>query len=180
MKLPEYEWVRFANSPLKLVVGQVRFPTLLRFEQNSFVASFQEAVRDDYPKVARESTVTLQISPAGVDRNSNGFLWRLSSRDNFWSVVLGESSLTLESRRYSSMQDFLERFGRVLEAAKDSLEISDRLRLGLRYINEFRYPSASDIADWRELELLNSEFLGFEASSLLDGHINHVFHDVQI
>lgn len=176
--LPEYEWVQFAKTPLKLVIGQVRFTTLLRFEQKSFIANFQEAVRDDYPKVARESTVTLQISPAGVDQNSGEFLWRLSSRDNHWSVVLGESSLTLESRRYSSMQDFLERFGRILEAAKDSLEISDRLRLGLRYVNEFRYPDASDIADWRAL--LNPEFVGFEASSLLDGHVSHIFHDVQI
>src|SRR5450759_2423427 len=107
MKLPEYEWVQFAKAPLKLVVGQVRFTTLLRFEQKSFIAGFQEAVRDDYPKVARESTITLQVSPAGIDRNASEALWRLSSRDNLWSVVIGESSLTLESRQYSSMQDFL-------------------------------------------------------------------------
>ena len=178
MKLPEYEWVQFAKAPLKLVVGQVRFTTLLRFEQKSFIAGFQEAVRDDYPKVARESTITLQVSPAGIDRNASEALWRLSSRDNLWSVVIGESSLTLESRQYSSMQDFLDRFSRILEAAKASLEISDRLRLGLRYVNEFRHPDARDIVHWRGL--LNPEFVGFEASNLLDGHVIHVFHDIQI
>jgi len=180
MKLPEYEWVRFGKNPLKLVIGQVRFTTLLRIEQKSFIAGFQEAVRDNYPKVERESTVTFQISPTGVDRNSDEFHWRLSSRDNLWSVVLGDSALTLESRKYSSMADFLERFNRILEAVKRRLEISDCLRLGLRYINEFRYPGASDITDWRELGLLKPEFMGFEASSLLEGHISHVYHDVQI
>jgi len=51
MRLPEYEWVQFAKTPLKLVVVQVRFTTLLRFEQKSFIAGFQEAIRDDYPKM---------------------------------------------------------------------------------------------------------------------------------
>jgi uncharacterized protein (TIGR04255 family) len=98
MKLPEYEWVQLAKTPLKLVVGQVRFTTLLRFEQNSFIAGFQEAIRGEYPKVARESTVTLQLSPAGVHQDGSEGLWRFSSRDNLWSVVLGETSLTLEAR----------------------------------------------------------------------------------
>lgn len=178
MKLPEYEWVQFAKNPLKLVVGQIRFTTLLRFEQKSFIADFQEAVRDEYPKVAREASVAIQISSAGVSQDAGEFLWRLSSRDNLWSVVIGETSLTLESRKYSSMQDFLERFNRILEAAKDTLEISDRLRLGLRYVNEFSYPDARDIVDWRSL--LKPEFVGFEASSLLDGHLTHMFQDIQI
>jgi len=76
------------------------------------------------------------------------------------------------------MQDFLDRFSQILEAAKNNLEISDRLRIGLRYVNEFRYPNAKDIADWRSL--LNPDFVGFEASSLLEGHVNHMFQDVQI
>lgn len=178
MKIPEYEWVQFAKSPLKLVVGQVRFTTILRFEQKSFIAAFQQAIRDEYPKISREPTITLQILPTGISQSPGESQWRFSSRDNLWSVVLGESSLTLESRKYSSMKDFKERFGRILKAAKDTLEISDRLRLGLRYINEFRYSDARDIADWRGL--LNPEFVGFDASSLLDGHVAHMFQDVQI
>jgi len=178
MKIPEYEWVRFAKSPLKLVVGQVRFTTMLRFEQKSFIAGFQQAIRDDYPKISREPTVTLQILPTGISQSPGESLWRLSSRDNLWSVVLGESSLTLEARKYSSLKDFKKRFGRILKAAKDTLEISDRLRLGLRYVNEFRYPDAEDIADWRVL--LNPEFVGFEASSLLDGHVIQMLQDIQI
>jgi uncharacterized protein (TIGR04255 family) len=178
MKIPKYEWVQFTKSPLKLVVGQVRFTTLLRFEERSFIAAFQQSIRNDYPKISREPSVTLQILPTGISQSAGEGLWRLSSRDNLWSIVLGESSLTLESRKYSSMKDFKRRFGRILKAAKDTLEISDRLRLGLRYINEFRYPDAKDLADWREL--FNSEFVGFDASSLLDGHVVQMLQDIQL
>jgi uncharacterized protein (TIGR04255 family) len=178
MKLPEYERITFKKSPLKLVLGQIHFTTLLRFEQNSFIANFQEAIRDEYPKIARETGVTLQISPMGLSQSTKETLWRLSSRDNLWSVVFSESSLTLESREHFPIQRFLGRFKKVLEAAKDSLDISDCLRLGLRFVNEFRYPEADDIADWRSL--LNPEFACFEASGLLDGQIGYMFQDVQV
>src|SRR5260221_11257347 len=118
MKILDYEWVQFAKSPLKLVIGQVRFTTLLRFEQRSFIAAFQQAIRDEYPKISREPTVTLQILPTGISQSPGESQWRLSSRDSLWSVVLGESSLTLESRKYSSMKDFKKPFGQILNAAK--------------------------------------------------------------
>ena len=178
MKIPEYEWVQFAKPPLKLVVGQIQFTTLLRFEQKSFVAAFQQSLRVDYPKLSREPSVTLQLLPTGISQSAGEGLWRLSSRDNRWSVVLGESSLTLESRKYTSMKEFKQRFGQILKAAEETLEISDRLRLGLRYINEFRYPDANDIADWRAL--LNPEFVGFDAAGLLNGHVIQMLQNIQI
>ncbi len=178
MKLPEYEWVQFRKAPLRLVIGQVRFTIMPGFGQDAFIAGFQEAIRSVYPKVAREAAVTYQLSPAGIQPNMGEKLWRFSSRDLRWSVVVGESAITLESRSYDSMSDFLNRFRFLLETGKEQLEITDRLRLGLRYINEIRHPHAERLAEWRAL--LNPEFVGFEASSLLDGQVDHTLQEVQI
>ncbi len=178
MKLPNCEWVQFSNAPLRLVIGQVRFTIMPRFGQDSFIAGFQEAIRSVYPKVAREASVTYQLSPAGIHPNAGEKLWRFSSRDQRWSVVVSESAITLESRGYDSMNDYLSRFQFLLETAKEQLEVTDRLRLGLRYINEVRYPGAENLADWRKL--LRSEFVSFDASALLDGQIDHTIHDIQI
>ncbi len=42
MTLPEYEWIQFRMSPLRLVIGQVRFTIMPLFERKSFIAGFQE------------------------------------------------------------------------------------------------------------------------------------------
>ena len=178
MELPEYKWVQFRKAPLRLVIGQIRFTIMPRFEQKSFIAGFQEAVRSEYPRVSREPTVTYQLSPTGINPSAGETLWRFSSRDNRWAVVIGESAITLEARGYTSMRDFLERFRFLLETANETLEVTDRLRLGLRYINEIRYPKAENFAEWRTL--LNPEFVGFEASSLLDGRVNHTLQEIQV
>ena len=178
MKLPEYEWVQFRKTPLRLVIGQVRFTIMPRFEQKAFIAGFQEAVRAQYPRVSSEASVTYQLSPIGINPSPGETLWRFSSRDNRWAIVVGESAITLESRAYSSMSDFLGRFSQILKVANETLEITDRLRLGLRYINEIRYPHAEQFAQWRAL--FNPEFVGFEASSLLDGQIAHTLQEIQV
>ena len=178
MKLPNYEWVQFSKAPLRLVIGQVRFTIMPRFGQDAFIASFQEAIRSNYPKVARESAITYQLSPAGIQPDTGEKLWRFSSRDLRWSVVVGESAITLESRDYGSIKDFLNRFRFLLEIAEEQLEITDRLRLGLRYINEVRYPGAENLADWRTL--LNPEFVSFDASELLGGQVDHAIQEIQV
>lgn len=178
MKLPEYKRVQFRKPPLRLVIGQVRFTIMPRFEQKAFIAGFQEAIRAQYPRASREASVTYQISLAGVNPNLGEALWKFSSRDNKWAVIVGESAITLESRAYSSANDFLDRFSHILKTATETLGVIDRLRLGLRYINEIRYPHAENFAQWRAL--FNPEFIGFDASDLLDGQVDHTLHEIQV
>ena len=180
MNLPQYEWVQFKKSPLRLVIGQIRFTIMSRFEQKGFIADFQEAIRADYPKASRETVVTYQLSPTGVNSESNNTTaWRFSSKDLLWAVVINEAALTLETRSYSSMQDFIDRFQRLLEIGQETLEITDRLRLGLRYINEIRYPTATEaLKDWQLL--LNPKLVGLDAADLLSGQTNHTLQEIQV
>ncbi len=178
MNLPDYQWVRFRKSPLRLVIGQVRFPIIPRFKQEGFIAPFQEAVRSEYPGFFREPTFTYQLSQTGISQVPGETLWRLSTRDGMWSLVVGESALTLESRRYISMEEFTNRFKSIMGVASEYLGVTERLRLGLRYTNEIRYQGADTLSDWRAL--LRPEFAGFEASTLLDGRVDHMLQDIQI
>jgi len=178
MELQKYEWVQFKKAPLRLVIGQIRFGIMPLFEQKTFIASFRDALRSIYPKISREPTVSYQVSPTGVSSSPGETVWRFSSRDTLWSVVIGESSLTLETRNYLSMNDFLKRFNQILEAATQTLEVTDRLRIGLRYVNEIRYPDAVTLSKWRSL--LNPEFVGFDAATLLDGNVDHTLQETQL
>src|SRR5260370_38607448 len=97
MNLPEYEWVRFKKTPLKMVIGQVRFTIIPRFHQEGFTGDFQEAVYPDYPRVSREQTVTYQLSPTGARASPGAIVWRLSPPDNLWSVFVDASVTALEA-----------------------------------------------------------------------------------
>lgn len=175
--LPEVERVLFRNPPLRLVVGQVRFPLLLRFNDGAFIAPFQEALADDYPVVSREQQISFQVSPKGLQSGGETLL-RLSSRDALWAVVLGEGALTLEVRGYSSIEEFSRRFAKALSAARDLLNVRERARLGLRYINEFRDDAAQTLEEWRRL--LRPEVLGFAGTDLLGGSIEQMVQEVQV
>jgi uncharacterized protein (TIGR04255 family) len=178
MPLPEYTRVLFGKSPLRLVVGQIRFPLQLRLTEAGFTAPFQEALAEDYPVAAREQQVAFQVSAKGLQTAPAETLLRFSSRDGAWAVVLGEAALTLEVRGYSAIEEFTSRFEKVLAAAKERLRLRERSRLGLRYINEFRHETGRSLADWAKL--LNPELLGFLGGDLLEGRVEHMAHEVQV
>jgi len=174
--LPEVDRVLFKNAPLRLVVGQVRFPLLLRFNEGPYIAPFQDALASEYPVVAREQQVSFQVSPKGLQTGGETLL-RFSSRDGHWAVVLGEGALTLEVRGYSSIDEFVARFEFVLKTTCEKLQVRERARLGLRYINEFRHDRGRTLTDWSKL--LNPELLGFAATDLLGGTVEHMVQEVQ-
>jgi len=175
--LPHYDRVVFGRAPLRLVLGQVQFPLLFRFNEKPYLAPFQEAIQPDYPRVAPEQQLALRFSGKGVE-NAGESLWRFSDASGDWSVVLGENALTLESRRYTTIKDFLARFEKLLQHASKHLGIGRRTRLGLRYINELRSEGAASLTDWAQL--LNPRFVGFGgAPELLEGIVEHAFQQIQ-
>src|SRR4051794_29966976 len=75
-------------APLIRVVAQVRFPAILKIEQDSgFVAEFQEAVRDRYPFLTHEKgqQVTLgPMQPIQVEFSSPS-VWRFADGPKGWA-----------------------------------------------------------------------------------------------
>ncbi len=177
MPLPEYPHVRFAKSPLKLVIAQVRSSLLIRFRDAQSIANFQDAIADTYPDVDREEQPSFRLTATAVTPKTNETLYRFSERTGDWSIVLGEDSLTLEGQKYASNDDLLARFQHVLIAAQAHLGLRERHRLGLRYINEFQSPQAGSMAHWREQ--FKPEFLGF-AAFLFDEAVSHMVQEVQV
>jgi uncharacterized protein (TIGR04255 family) len=177
MPLPEFDQVRYATPPLKQVVCQLRFPGLLRIADPTFVADFQEAIAGDYPEFRREQQMGFQVSTQGMAEASHVMLYRFSDPEGAWSILLEESSVTLESRIYSTKEELLNRFERVATAAQETLGIETRHRLGIRYVNEFRRPGKTALADWRDE--FRPEFLGF-AASLFEEPVSYALQQVQV
>ncbi|NJM00414.1 MAG: TIGR04255 family protein [Synechococcaceae cyanobacterium SM2_3_2] len=130
---PPPEEVHLQDAPLVRVLAQVRFPPILSIAEKSFVASFQESIRDQYPILRPEKTRSFVFGPQGVD-SSEELVWRFLDLDHVWRVTLAPSFLALETTSYLSRTNFLSRFQEILSALNSCINPKITERLGLRYI----------------------------------------------
>lgn len=128
--------VPLANAPLVRVVAQVRFPLIASLEKRDFMGSFQEAIRDTYPILRPEQSRSVVFGPEGMVEARTGNIWRFGSSEGDWRVALAPDFLALETGRYTSRGDFLQRFRAVLQALADHVDPQVTDRLGVRYIDQ--------------------------------------------
>jgi uncharacterized protein (TIGR04255 family) len=161
--LPGYEPEQLPNAPLALVVAQIRFPPVLSIQTDEkLLAQFQDLLRDRYPFVYVGQQIGLNVGPQGIEQQQTaGRIYQFADADREWAVSLAVDSVALEARRYTDYEDFRRRIMSLIGAVKEVYRVAERLRLGLRYINEIRYPDASTVTDW--IPLLRYELLGLLA-----------------
>lgn len=167
----------YEQNPLKLVVCQVRFPVAIRFEQADFVASFQAAVQDRFPRVRQEQQVVLAVSAGAAAAPTLTPSWRFQTNDGSTSALLARDSLTLETTSYSRFEEFLPSVTLLLDALT-ALDIRFRERLGLRYVNEMRHPDADTASAWSSF--INPAMLGTVGGELLGEDVIHALENIRL
>jgi uncharacterized protein (TIGR04255 family) len=136
--------VPLRDAPLVRVIAQVRFPLIAAEDQDS-IAPFQAAIRSDYPVLRKEQTQRVMFGPAGLGSTDSQTTWRFSDVDSRWRVSLASNFLALETTKYSSRSDLLDRFRKLLVALEEHFDPKLIDRLGLRYIDRVRGQEFTDI-----------------------------------
>jgi uncharacterized protein (TIGR04255 family) len=159
-----------SKAPLERVIAQIQFPVMLKIEDRSAVADFQESIRRDYPVLQEIQAQTLQIQmgPTGPSAipvaNRN---WHFSNAVGTWKVVLARDALTIESTSYESRADLLARWKGAINALNAVFRPGIVLRIGTRYIDRI-----TDAPFKRFETLINSKQLG-SAVGHLKKHLKH-------
>ncbi|HTV72114.1 MAG TPA: TIGR04255 family protein [Candidatus Acidoferrales bacterium] len=174
--LPSYDRILFPAPHLELALVQVKFPPLPRFEEQNYLTDIREALSVDYPLPAVERAVNVMVSPQGVSQIPGSQVFRFSSLDYAWSVVLTADAVLLESRVYPEINEFAARFCAILEKVRNTLKPRHQLRFGLRYVNEFRHTKAVAYERWAELGL-NRELLGIGARNVFGGNVKQTVNE---
>ncbi len=133
-------------APLVRVLAQLRFPPVVSIAQDTYIAPFQERLRVRYPVLQPETAVEALLSAQGVIQQSTSKAWRFQDVDEAWTVVLGTGSVSLETTRYESRDDFIARLVEVfeaLDALADPKPVVVYERLGIRYVNMLRGEDAT-------------------------------------
>lgn len=169
-QLPAVDHERFANPPLRAMLGQVQFPAILRLQKGmEAIADFQEAIRELFPSFSVEHQVQIAIAATATDAEpmtSRAVAYRFTNEDETWSALLTVTAVTLEAvagGRYSSYTEFYELFAKLWNATLEHLRPGKITQQGLRYVDHIegeRPPS-----EWTEW--INPELLGGLAGDVL-------------
>lgn len=166
--IPAAEHEVFPTPPIKAMLGQVRFPPVLRIADMASLAPFQEAIRQDFPDFAPEQQFSFMLGPDGPQTATASQAYRFSSPDHAWSVLLATEALTIEadpSIRYTSYDEFAEHFRRVWAAVIEHFAPSQVTRQGLRYTDHIEGDRPA--SDWRAY--INEDLLGPLVGAFAEG-----------
>jgi uncharacterized protein (TIGR04255 family) len=127
--------VPLPDAPLVRVIAQVRFSEILDVEKREFVAPFQGAIRHAYPILRQEYTQAVLLSSDGASSRPRQITWRFAAQDGGWRASLTPGFVSLETTRYTSRREFLERLRVLIDAVATHVAPDVTERLGLRYID---------------------------------------------
>lgn len=137
LQLPDYEEIRFKNAPIKRVLCQAKFPTIIALaEEGPLVGRFQEFIREQYPFLQQVQQFSIAIVGGESPRASSQRAWQFADANKRWTVTLAPDALTVEAENYSSFDDLSAQIGLALRALAQEVRPGYCTRLGLRYINE--------------------------------------------
>lgn len=180
LPFPDAPHEEFVAPPVKVMLGQVRFPTILRIANLSELADFHEDIREEYPEFAQEQQINLTVGPQGLSAGEDTRNYRFSTADGAWSVVLNPSFLSLEAAqatKYSNYGDFRDRFVFVWQAAQQHLGPSKIAQQGLRYVDHFDWP---DVANDQWRRYVNESLLGVLGIDGVSNRVQHTLTDCRL
>jgi uncharacterized protein (TIGR04255 family) len=154
---------RLPRAPLERVIAQVRFPTILKIDDQSVVSNFQELIRADYPRLQelRNQAVRIEMGVGDAPKaiSTTTIIWQFSDAPNVWRVSLAREALTIESESYTSRQDLLARLEIVLKAMAEVFRPSLVERIGVRYVDRIVGPQFETFETLLDTRFLGSSFV---------------------
>jgi uncharacterized protein (TIGR04255 family) len=138
--LPAVAPFRLQNHQLAQVICQVRFSPVLRLGDLERVADFQDRVRSRYPQFARQIGLNVLVTPSGMAQQPQDQpIYRFGEPDGSVELVLGTDFVAIEARSYTSIEELEERILEGLRLVGELYAPPLVTRVGLRFINEFRF-----------------------------------------
>lgn len=151
--------VPLAHAPLIHVLAVVRFPLIAEIETPEFAGTFQRALRAQYPVAEREVLEVHTTRSSGAVAADHKTVLRFVN-DAGWRASLARDFLALETTRYVSRADFLERLRFLLGALTKQVTPARVDRLGVRYIDRIQGEDLANIGT-----LIHPELAGVAKTS---------------
>ncbi|WP_258725134.1 TIGR04255 family protein [Cellulomonas sp. NS3] len=141
----------FPSAPLAIVTAEMRFGYEPRLKDDPVRDRFAEAVREAFPVLSIEQAVTFTMSSVGGPEATTIPQVRATTTDRQATVTLNATSLSL-AMSGNTYVEFASSFAPLMAICVKALHQAagnvPLQRLGLRYIDEVRPPTAPPDGDW--------------------------------
>lgn len=124
--------VKYNNCPLKEVVFQLRFPTILSVNSKDPV-ELQELIRSEYPLYNDIIEQSQERLPNGDIKETPSHLFQFISADGQYMVSLSSSFIALSTLSYTRWEEFSKKIEFVVEKFQEVYKSNILVRIGLRY-----------------------------------------------
>jgi uncharacterized protein (TIGR04255 family) len=153
------ERVLLNNAPLIRVLCQARFTPVEKISDKSYIADFQDAIRQDYPyfNADKVQAVEVKVSDHGIEHETvETTVWRFFNSDKTIRVSLNSEAISLETANYVSRKEFLDRMEKLLASLCETIKPSLATRVGFRYVDRLTNPQdLQELPNLVHQELLN-------------------------
>ena len=120
MQLPEYVSVHLVRSPLQLVATQITFEEVGTEVKHAQARQIQRLVGGDWSTLQSAPQVRTTITPGAPVNEQQRQAYRLSTKDQNWSLVINPDSLIIETRQYLGWADMAARISSALKGYRPS------------------------------------------------------------
>ena len=148
-----------ASAPLVRVLAQVRYSKISKISDESYIADFQEELRSRYPHVQADKVQAVELRVSGDEiehQATETTVWRFFDPERVIRISLATDFITLETAKYISRQDFLERMHIILSALTKSISPPLVERVGFRYVDRLVGQGfLSELSNFIRSDLLN-------------------------
>lgn len=135
LNFPTVDDIHLKNAPLREVICQVRFPTILSIARKEPV-EFQERIRDRFPTLEIERAVIIEAEGEGErGRVVVRPAYRFYDQNRTYMATLNVDSYALSTKDYTHWPSFSETLAQVAEGFQAVYKVPHATRIGLRYIN---------------------------------------------
>lgn len=162
----------FPNAPLAYVTVEVRFPGDVAQPIAPVVQrAFRDSLGEDWvvEQITQSSlAISIQSGMAPAQTGQTTKVPRFTNRARTWAVVATASSLVVETTEYRHWPEFQSVLERALVACSGILNPEGVVRVGMRYIDEIRIPTADDFhpivwSEWLAPSLFAPEMIDMSA-----------------
>lgn len=156
------ESIHLGESPLTLVVAQVRHEHLASALDSRRVIDIQEYVSDFLGELREVEEQSLQFSPqmgrsVAMSAGPPSRNWQFGGKDA-WVATISPDAFSLETRTYQSWTHFRQRLEQLCTGVMEILTPQLLGRVGLRYIDEIALEEVRTPEDW--VGRINPSYLG--------------------
>lgn len=145
----------YPNAPLVMVMMEVRFSYLPELDEESARARVLRTVRDQMPILTKSQQVEVEFSPRGAKQQATPLLEARSADRQITAEISSQRfGVTISGSAYRSFELSLRPLvARLAGAIQNEAQDLYVTRVGLRYLDEIRWPGTApnDILGWSRL-----------------------------